>query len=334
VRVLITDDRFGGHEEESAVLSPLGAEIVVAPAPDPAALAELVRGCAAVLCNQARVDASVIEAMDRCLVISRYGIGYDNVDRDAAAARGIWVANVPGYCADEVAEHALGLIISCLRRIPMTDAAVKAGKWNVRAPARRIAGLRLAIVGYGSSGSALQARAMGMGFREVLIVDPRAEQKLPARPPRGLREASWDEALSIADVISFHVPLKDETRKMLNREAIARMKDGAVVVNTARGGVIDEAALVDALRSGKLSAAGLDVFEREPPEDSPLFGMDNVVLTDHSAYYSAESVVDLKRSVALNAADAIKGATPRHPVNRPKSPRTDDPSFLAAATGA
>jgi D-3-phosphoglycerate dehydrogenase / 2-oxoglutarate reductase len=334
VRVLITDDRFGDHDEESAILAPLGAEIVAAPAHDSASLAALGKGCAAILCNQARLDASVIDALDECLVISRYGIGYDNVDLEAAAARGIWVANVPGYCADEVAEHALGLLIACLRRIPACDAAVRAGAWNLKAPARRIAGLTLAIIGYGSSGSSLQAKAAGFGFKEILIVDPRAEQKLPARGVRGVRAASWDEALAAADVLSFHAPLKEGTRRMLDAGAIARMKDGAVVINTARGGLIDESALAEALVSGKISAAGLDVFEREPPEGSPLLGMDNVVLSDHRAFFSAESVIQLRRTTALNAADALAGRTPRHTVNRPRSPRTADPAFARRASGA
>jgi D-3-phosphoglycerate dehydrogenase len=328
MRVLVTDDRFGNLAEEEAVLTPLGARLEVASGHSSEELAGLARGCAAVLCNQARMDAALIGALEDCLIISRYGIGYDNVDVEAAAALGIWVANVPGYCADEVAEHALGMLIACLRGIVACDAGVRAGGWNLRVPARRLAGMTLAIIGYGSSGSALQAKAMGLGLREILVVDPRAEQKLPARL-RGVRAVSWEEALATADAISLHVPLRDETRRMLDARAIGMMRDGAVVINTSRGGVVDEAALAEALRSGKLAAAGIDVFEDEPPAGSPLLGMANVVLSDHRAYYSSESVVQLRRSTALNAADALSGKPPRHPVNRPRSPRTDDPAFMA-----
>jgi D-3-phosphoglycerate dehydrogenase len=315
VKIVITDDRFGNNAEEERVFSGLGAELIVA---DCHTEDEAIRACEdadGVLLNQAPMPGRVVRSLKRCKVISRYGIGYDNVDAPAAAERGIWVTNVPDYCIEEVAEHALGLLLACVRGIPYKDRGVRSGKWDLRLPIRRITGSVLGILGFGATGRAFWEKVQGLGFGRILINDPRLAQKL--HPGMFGSPAAFEELIQESDYISLHIPLNERTRGFVNRQAFSRMKDGAILINTSRGGVLDEEALVEALEQRRI-AAGLDVFEREPlGRDHPLTRLDNVVLTDHSAYYSRESVSKLKTLSAQNVRDVLEGRIPRTPVNRP-----------------
>jgi len=314
MRIVITDDRFGWIDEEKIALAGFPAELTVAQCHTEA---EVLKACAdadAILLNQAPMGRAVIEGLRRCKVISRYGIGYDNVDVQAATERGIWVTNVPGYCTEEVAEHALGLLLSAVRRIPMKDRGVRGGAWNLNQPIRRMSGRVLGIVGFGATGRAFWEKVQGFGFSRILVNDPHSEEKvLPGMFAQG---ATFDEVVEQSDFISLHVPLRGETRHLINGEVLGRMKRDAILINVSRGPVVDEAALVEALRAGRIGAAALDVFEREPLEkDNPLLRMDNVILTDHSAYYSQEAVSLLKSRAAVNARDVLEGRRPRTPVN-------------------
>ncbi len=319
MRIVITDDRFGWLDEEKAALAGLGTELggTELICADCRTEDEVIAACAdadAVLLNQAPMTRRVIGALKHCRVISRYGIGYDNVDVQAAAERGIWVTNVPGYCTEEVAEHALGLLLSCVRRIPFKDRGVREGKWNLNQPIRRMSGRTLGIIGFGATGRAFWEKIQGFGFSRILIADPHIRDKL--LPGMFGEAADFDELIERSDFISLHVPLKPETRHLINAEVISRMKHGVVLVNVARGPVIDETALAAALQSGKVGAAGLDVFEREPlGTEHPLLLLDNVILTDHAAYYSQEAVSILKTRTAMNAREVLEGKTPRTPVN-------------------
>ncbi|MDR2471401.1 MAG: C-terminal binding protein [Treponema sp.] len=343
MKIVITDDRFGWTGEEERVFH--DAELITADCRNEADLARACAGADGILLNQAPMTGRVIRGLDRCRVISRYGTGCDNVDLEAAEAAGIWVTNVPGYCTEEVAEHALGLLLSCVRAIPEKDRAVRGGRWNINRPVRRMSGRVLGIVGFGATGRAFWEKVRGFAFDRILIADPRGEARLSAaRESR--RKALWgedrgetagrettgretgqdevvgfDELVRRSDFISFHVPLNESTRRCVNEKTIAAMKDGVILVNTSRGGIIDEGALAAALRSGKIASAALDVFEREPlGPDHPFLGLSNVVLTDHSAYYSAESASELKTRTALNARDVLEGRIPRTAVNRPVLP--------------
>jgi len=316
VRVVISDDRFGWIDEEKLAFAGLDAEIVVASCADEDSVAEACAEADAVLLNQAPMSAKAMAAMKRCKVISRYGIGYDNVDVEAATRRGIWVTNVPGYCTEEVAEHALGLLLCCVRRIPYKDRGVREGKWNLNQPIRRMSGRTLGIVGFGATGRAFWEKVQGFGFKRILVADPRVEDKL--LPGMFGEAASLDEIIETADFISLHLPLKAETHHLFDARAFARMKSDTILINVSRGAIVDETALVEALKSGKIGAAGLDVFEHEPPEgNTELKNFDNVILTDHSAYYSAEAVSLLKTRTAMNARDVLEGREPRTAVNKP-----------------
>ncbi len=314
MKIVITDDRFGHNEEEMLAFRDFPARLVIADCHTEDDVIRVCRDADAVLLNQAPMTARVIKFLEKCKVISRYGIGYDNVDVKAAEEKGILVTNVPGYCTEEVAEHALGLLLCCVRRIPFKDRGVRDGKWNLNQPIRRMSGRTLGIIGFGSTGRAFWEKVQGFGFKTILINDPYIEQKL--LPGMFGEAASFEKVISESDFISLHVPLKDGTRHLINHQSISMMKEGVVLINVSRGPVIDESALIPALQSGKIGSAGLDVFEREPlPADSPLLLLDNVILTDHSAYYSQEAVSALKMCTAMNARDVLEGKIPKTAVN-------------------
>ena len=314
---LKTDDGvIATGQAERALLAGVGARLVERPCATEDELIEQGRDAAAILTLDEPLTARVIASLSRCRVISRFGIGVDKVDVAAATAAGIVVANVPEYCVDEVSDHALALLLAVERRIPALDAAVREGVWDtpaVAGPVRRLHGRRLGVVGFGRLGRRLAAKAAALGF-EVCASDPFVEDG--AIEAAGVRPLSLEELLESSDVVSLHVPLTPETRHLLDRRRLGSMRPGAVVVNTSRGGLVDEAALVGALREGRLGGAGLDVFEHEPPaRDDPLLHLPNVVVTSHSAHYSLESAADMRDRAFRNVAEVLAGRPPLSAVN-------------------
>lgn len=314
---VITDDRFGDSEIERSILAPAGVDLAVAKCRSSADVAAAGREADALLVNMARLDSEAIESLARCRVIARYGVGLDNIDLEAAVRRGIAVANVPGYCDREVAEHALGLILSCARAIPFRDRAVRAGAWDVAAPGRRVAGSTLGILGFGGTAKALARSALALGFREILIWSPKISAARidgtlgDAATALGavVRPVSFDRVFLDSDWVSIHLPLKPETRGIVGAREMGLMKRDAALINISRGAVVDEEALVTALSEARLGGAGLDVFTVEPlPQGSRLRSLPGVVLTDHSAYASRESIADLRRRTAENALKVLRDA--------------------------
>lgn len=314
-RVVITDLGYPSYEPERTVLTALGdVDLVLATCITEAEVAEACRGADGVITRSAPVGAAAMGAMPRCRVISRYGVGVDNVDVVEATARGIPVCNVRGYCDEEVSDHALALLYSCARRTASRDRQVRAGGWDIgsKEPVYRIAGKVLGLVGYGAIPRTLHRKVAGFGLREVLIHDPYVAQD--AAP--GVRKVDLDELCATSDFVSVHVPLTTQTRHMLGRAQFERMKRTAILVNTSRGPVVDPAALHEALARGAIASAGIDVYEPEPPpRDSPLFALPNVVLTDHTAWYSEESQLELQQSAARNVVQVLSGARPPFCVN-------------------
>jgi len=311
---VVTDDRFGGVAEETAVLGPLGVELRVASCSSSAEVAAACADADAVLANLAPVDAAAVAAMRRCRVVSRYGVGLDNVDLAACAARGIAVANVPGYCDAEVAEHALALLLSLTRGVPERDAAVRGGAWNLATGQASVAGSVVGVAGFGGSGLAFARAVLGLRPSRLAVWSPNLSRERldaalgPAAAALGveLRAASFDELLSGSDFLSLHLRLTAETAGLWGEAAFSRMKRGAYLVNTARGGLVEASALARALASGRLAGAGIDVYDVEPPPPGhPLLSAPNCVLTDHCAYRSTRSIAELKRRCAENAARAL-----------------------------
>jgi len=265
-------------------------------------------GATALIVQWAPVDAGVLANLPDCRFISRLGIGYDMVDVEAATEAGIPVANVPDYCVEEVASHTLAFVLSLTRRLQQLDRGLRAGRWAASADgdgARRPQGTTVAVVGHGRIGATVARQAAAVGY-DVVVHDPHVPaDRIEAA---GHRAVTLAEALEQADVVSLHVPLTDATRHLLDGEALASMRPGAALVNTCRGGLVDEAALAEALRSGQLGAAALDVFESEPlPADSPLRDAPNLLLSPHAAWYSPVALLELEQRAAQQVADFLDG---------------------------
>jgi D-3-phosphoglycerate dehydrogenase / 2-oxoglutarate reductase len=266
-------------------------------------------------------DREALEHLPHCSAIVRRGVGYDNIDIAAATDLGILVANVPGASVEEVSDHALALLLALERRVPRLNEAVRAGVWgrdpksinSVRSGARRLSELCLGVVGYGRIGRALVRKASPL-YGRIIVADPALST--PPTDPRQLELAAVDELLRVADHISLHAPLTAGTRHLLNATTLGRLRPGAVVVNTARGGLIDEEALLARSSAGDGVSFGLDVTEQEPlPADDPLLTAANVVLTGHSAASSTTASAHLRSRTVDAVVDLLEGRAPESIVN-------------------
>lgn len=298
MKVAITDHGFANINEETRVLTAAGASLSVAQCKTAGDVISSCRDADALLVQWAPITAEVIAALSNCRVIVRYGIGVDNVDLKAAAAKGIPVCNIPDYCIDEVADHALGLGLSLARQIPQTDATVRGGVWKITPPSPFPAyrETTFATAGFGRIARAVLARAKPFGFR-LAAYDPFVPAD--AFASLGIQKLERDELFAQAGIVSLHLPLTPETKHFVSRDRLATMRRDAIIVNTARGGLIDSNALADALNAGAIAGAGLDVFEAEPlPSESPLRSCPNTILTSHTAWYSGGSVGVLQRKAA------------------------------------
>ena len=311
--VVAIDDGYAAYDQEEALLAEVGARFALRPVRGRAdATVEAVRDADVVLVRESPVPRSAIESMAHGRAVIRYGIGVDNIDQVAARERRIHVANVPDYGIDEVATQTVALALACVRRLPRHDAEVRAGRWStgVLAPMHRLRGGTLGLVGYGRIARMTHAMFAGFGFARVLVHDHHDE--LPA----GVEPADVDTVCREADIVSLHVPLTAETHHLIDARRLALMKPHAILVNTARGGLVDLDALADALPAGRLAGAGLDVFEHEPPDPKhPLFARDDVIVTNHIGWYSEESMRDLQRKAAEEAVRVLRGQPPRHWLN-------------------
>jgi D-3-phosphoglycerate dehydrogenase len=313
--VLVTDFTWPSTDREAAVLAEVGARLVVAKTATEEEFLRLVADADAILTCFARVSTAVVRAGRRLQVIGRYGIGVDNIAVDEATRLGLPVTNVPAYCVDEVAEHALALLLACARGVCRYNAAVRRDDWDLKTamPLGRVRGRVLGIVGFGKIGRSLAAKVQGLGMR-VLVHDHHAAPG--AVRLAGGEAAALDELLCQADFLSLHVPATSQTRGLLNAERLRRMKPTAFIINTARGALIDQDALLAALREGRIGGAALDVFEPERlPPDHPLLALPNVLATPHVAFCSEESVAELQSRAARNVAAVLSGRLPESVVN-------------------
>jgi D-3-phosphoglycerate dehydrogenase len=308
MQVAFTDYSFPDLAIEEGLLKPGGYEILAGQGKTPEALIPLVKSADAVITQFAPVTANVIAAMEKARVIVRYGIGVDNVDLEAARQRGIPVCNVPDYCIDEVADHTLAFILAVTRNVVANCNGVRGGKWGLAVPLAQMKNLRdltVGIVGFGRIGREVAARLAPFKCRR-LVHDP----VVPAVAIRdaGCEPAELARLLAEADVITLHCPSTPQTRRMLNTETFGQLKPGAILVNLARGDLVETAALIEALQSGRLSAAALDVCDPEPiPAESPLLKMENVIVASHVASTSAKAVKTLRETAAKIAVMALRG---------------------------
>jgi D-3-phosphoglycerate dehydrogenase len=314
------DHRFGDLAIERDELMPYGIELLdAAGLPPGEALARCAEADGVLVGARLRLDAGAIAGLHRCRVIARYGVGVDNVDVDAATAAGIWVTFVPDYCIEEVADHAIAMLLAVSRRLTLFDAAVRADHWGIP-PAlgvRRLSIQTLGVVGFGRIGQAVAHRARALGLR-VLAADPALDDA--AIRAAGAEPLELDALLAASDFVSLHAPPARDGTPLLDARRLALLPEGACVINVARGGLIDEPALIAALRSGALSGAGLDVAAAEPLRASdPLLEAPGLLVSPHSAWYSLDAVRELRAKTAAEVARVLVDGHPRNPANRPVS---------------
>ncbi|MBM3818927.1 MAG: C-terminal binding protein [Acidimicrobiia bacterium] len=313
-KIAVADSVFPSLDPARDVVSQIGGELALATDKTPEAILKVAGQADALLVTYAKITGDMIQQMPKVRVISRFGIGVDNVDIDAATRQKIVVTKVPDYCIDEVSDHAMALLLAAVRKIPFSNTQVHGGTWKMPevVPIKRLRGSVLGLVGFGRIPQLVAPKAKPFGFR-VVAYDPFV-------PPDVFRNAgvegvTLDELLRISDVVSIHSPLTPETKGLFNADAFRKMKQGSYVVNTARGPIVDEAALAAALDSGHIAGAALDVMTTEPPTGSPLLGRGNVIITPHTSFYSDESLVELQTKAAQEVVDVLSGKPARNPVN-------------------
>jgi len=313
--VLVTDYAWPTLDRERAILEKIGASLVVATTGSEEELLRLAPSAYGILCNWKPVSRSVLEVAVRCIAVGRYGIGLDNIDVETATRLGIVVTNVPAYCVDDVADHAMALLLACNRKVGWFDHDVKTGRYDLqaRAPLRRLRGQVLGLAGYGRIGQSVAQRARSFGLH-VIALQPRRRTAPVAND--GVELVPLTELLERSDFLSLHLPATPETKGMFDAAAFRRMKQGAVLINTARGTLVRTPDLLDALETGRIAAAGIDVWETEPlsPGDR-LAAHPCVVATPHAAFYSDEAVAELQETAATQMAKLLSELTSQNIVN-------------------
>jgi D-3-phosphoglycerate dehydrogenase / 2-oxoglutarate reductase len=314
--VVRTDGILPIEAEDIAALTAAGLEYREATCTTEDEVIAAGQGAAGLLVLAEPITARVLDALPTVKVVGRFGVGLDTIDVPAATERGVTVVYVPDANTTEVASHALALILALARRVPQLNSSVQAGRWSFRdggEGTRRISEMTAGILGFGRIGRLVADSCRQLGFT-VLVHDPFVDDaRITAG---GYRPVTLDELVESSDVVSVHVPLSPETRDILNAERISRMRNGAIVVNVSRGGLIDEKALAEAVASGRLAGAGIDTVATEPlPADSPLRGNPNILLTPHAAHYSEEAFRETVHRAFVDVARVLSGEQPLNPVN-------------------
>lgn len=309
--ITIVDCDHETFEEEHEITGREGIQLTRTQATTEDEVIEAARGAEAILIQYAPITAAVLDALPDLKAIGRYGVGVDTVDIEAATARGVAVCNVADYGVEDVSDHAIALALSVVRGTAQLDRLVRSGEYGLVPvkPLHRVSTLRFGVVGLGRIGAATAVKARALGFT-VVGSDPQLE--VGTRTADGIEVVDFETVLSTSDVLSLHVPLLDSTHHLIDEGTIARMKDGAMLINTCRGAVVDTEAVATALQNGQLKGAGLDVFETEPlPADSPLLDCPNAVLTPHASWYSEESYAEVKRRATEAIVAVLRGERPR-----------------------
>jgi D-3-phosphoglycerate dehydrogenase len=312
--IAVTDSPFPSLDPAKAALKRVDPELRMAKSASADDILAVARDADAILVTYAKLPGDLLRELKRCKVIGRFGLGVDNIDIPAAASLGITVTYVPDYCMQEVSDHAMALLLSLVRKVPLSNKLVQSGRWEVPpvVPIHRLSGRVLGLVGFGNIPRTLAPKAKAFGLR-VVTHDPYVAADVLAKA--GVEAVGFDELLAMSDFVSVHAPLLPATRGLFNAEVFRKMKKGALLINTARGPLVDETALVAALDSGYLGGAALDVVTTEPlAKESKLIGRDNVILTPHTAFYSVEALDELQTKCATDVARVLSGEPPVYPV--------------------
>jgi len=313
--IAIADTVFPSLDPAKAALAKLDPTFRMSKSVSADDILAVARDADAILVTYAKLTREILTQLTKCRAIGRFGLGVDNIDLPAAKEKGIQVNYVPDYCIREVSDHAMALLLALIRKIPLSNRLVQSGRWEMPAvvPIRRIEGTVLGLVGFGNIPRLVAQKAKAFGIK-VIAFDPFAKAEI--FEAAGVKQTGFDMLLETADYVSVHAPLTPSTRGMMNAQVFAKMKTGAYLVNTARGPLIDEAALVAALDSGHLGGAGLDVVASEPlAKDSPLLGRDNVIISPHTAFYSIEALDELQSKCATDLARVLSGEKAIYPIS-------------------
>ena len=313
--IAITDSVFPSLDPAKAALARLDPTYRIAKSASAEDILAVARDADALLITYAKITREIIGQLTKCKAIGRFGLGVDNIDLPAAKEKGIAVNYVPDYCIREVSDHTMALLLSLIRKVPLSNKLVQAGRWEMPAvvPIRRIEGTVLGLVGFGHIPRLVAPKAQAFGIK-VIAYDPFAKAEL--FKAANVESVDFDTLLQRSDYVSVHAPLMPQTRGMMNAAAFAKMKKGAYVVNTARGPLIDEPALIAALDAGQVGGAGLDVVATEPlAKDSPLLGRDNVIVSPHTAFYSIEALEELQSKCAGDVARVLNGEKAVYPIS-------------------
>ena len=313
--VVVTDSPFPSLDPAKKALEDANAEVIQAPSSSEEDIIKSAEYADAILVTYAKLNENILRSLKNCKAIGRFGIGVDNIDLKVAGELGISVNYVPDYCLDEVSDQAMAMIISMARKIPQSNKLVQSGRWEMPAvvPMYRLRGKTVGLIGFGNIPRLMTPKAQAFGFN-VIAADPYAPKELFEK--FNVESVTMDELYERSDFISVHAPLLPETKGLVNKEAFKKMKKTAIIVNTARGPLIDEKDLIEALDNKEIGGAGLDVVETEPlPEDSALIGRDNVILAPHTAFYSVEALEELQTKAASDVARVLNGEEPIYPIN-------------------
>lgn len=319
MKVVISDYYYESIDQEKQIIEEAGFTLEAYRSSTQEELIQRAKDCDALIVQFSPVTRQVIEHLKNCKVIIRYAIGYDIIDVEAASEAGIVVCNVPDYCIDDVSTHAVMLLLACARGLPLYTDSVRNNRWDyaVAKPLYRISQLRVGLMGFGAIAQTVARKLSGFDV-EVWACDPYANGEKAEQ--LGVKLVDRDTLYAGCDAISLHCPLMKQTEKMLNEEVFSKMKPGIILVNTARGGLIDEQALQKALDRGIVAAAGLDVLAQEPINpDHPLLHNPRVMVTPHVAWYSETSVRELQRKAAQEIVRVLQGKPALYMVNRPKA---------------
>jgi D-3-phosphoglycerate dehydrogenase len=309
--IVITDCDHGFYDPEEKIIKEAGYKLDICQCREPEKVIQIARNAVAIICQYAEINRDVLRSLPKCLVVARYGVGLDNIDVKAATEMRIKVVHTPYFCFEDVANHTMGLILALSRQIVRINNVMKSNPGknygellnyldNVERPTKQTLG----IIGIGKIGSEVAKRAITFGYK-VIAYDPCVPQEIMSA--KRVDKVGLSELFRESDIVTIHAPLTDETRKMVGAQAFALMKRTAYLINTARGPIVDEEALIEALRTHQVAGAALDVIEEEPiPANHPFLEMDNVILTPHIGFYSRTSIWDLKTKVAQYTVNALK----------------------------
>lgn len=313
--IAVTDSVFPSLDPAKGALAKLNPTFRMSKSANADDILAVAKDADAILVTYAKLTRDILMQLTNCKAIGRFGLGVDNIDLVAAKEKGIAVNYVPDYCIREVSDHTMALLLALIRKVPLSNKLVQSGRWEMPAvvPIRRIEGTVLGLIGFGHIPRLVAPKAQAFGIK-VIAYDPYAKPEL--FKAANVESVDFDTLLKTSDYISVHAPLMPATRGMMNADAFAKMKKGAYVVNTARGPLIDEPALIAALDAGQVGGAGLDVVTTEPlAKDSPLLGRDNVIISPHTAFYSIEALEELQTKCATDVASVLSGGKAVYPIS-------------------